>query len=48
MGTANQPIAFGGQDQTTINIRAIVLSQSQFELAATHGKFWRFYSDENC
>ncbi len=34
MGTANQPIAFGGQDQTTINIRAIVLSQSQFELDA--------------
>ena len=39
MGTANQPIAFGGQDQTTINIRAIVLSQSQFELDAVGSIF---------
>lgn len=34
MGTSNQPIAFGGQDLTTVNIRAVVLAQSQFELDA--------------
>ena len=34
MGTSNSPIAFGGEDITTVNIRAIVLAQSQFELDA--------------
>ena len=39
MGSSNEPIAFGGQDQTTINIRAIVLAQSQFELDAVGSIF---------
>ena len=39
MGSSNEPIAFGGQDQTSINIRAIVLAQSQFELDAVGSIF---------
>ena len=39
MGSSNEPISFGGQDQTTINIRAIVLAQSQFELDAVGSIF---------
>ena len=39
MGSSNEPIAFGGQDQTTINVRAIVLAQSQFELDAVGSIF---------
>ena len=39
MGSSNEPIAFGGQDQTTVNIRAIVLAQSQFELDAVGSIF---------
>ena len=34
MGTSNEPVSFGGQDITTVNVRAIVLAQSQFELDA--------------
>ena len=39
MGSSNEPISFGGQDQTTVNIRAIVLAQSQFELDAVGSIF---------
>lgn len=39
MGSSNEPISFGGQDQTTINVRAIVLAQSQFELDAVGSIF---------
>ena len=39
MGTSNEPVSFGGQDITTVNVRAIVLAQSQFELDAVGSIF---------
>jgi hypothetical protein len=34
-GSHNDPLSFGGVDQTTIDIRAIVFAESQFQLDAT-------------
>lgn len=38
-GSYNEPIAFGGQDFTTIDIRAIVIADSQFNLDAVCSLF---------
>ena len=39
-GGFNEPFAFGGQDNTIINVRAIVVADSQFEIDAI-GSFFR-------
>ena len=35
MGGTNEPFAFGGEDQTSVNTRAIVIADNQFTLDAT-------------
>ena len=38
-GSVNEPLAFGGQDNTTINVRAIVIADSQFDIDAIGSLF---------
>ncbi len=38
-GSTNDPFAFGGQDNTVIDIRAIVIADSQFEIDAIGSLF---------
>lgn len=38
-GSSNEPIAFGGQDNTIINVRAIVIADSQFDIDAIGSLF---------
>jgi len=45
-GSYNQPFAFGGQDNTIINVRAIVIADSQFEIDAI-GSLFRDRQKEN-
>lgn len=39
MGTNNKPFAFGGHDQTILNIRAIVIADTQFKIDAIGSLF---------
>jgi len=39
-GSFNEPFAFGGQDNTIMNVRAIVIADSQFEVDATPDLLW--------
>ena len=38
-GSSNEPFAFGGQDNTIMNVRAIVIADSQFEIDAIGSLF---------
>lgn len=38
-GSRNEPFAFGGQDNTVMNVRAIVIADSQFEIDAIGSLF---------
>ena len=38
-GSSNDPFAFGGQDNTRINVRAVVIADSQFEIDAIGSLF---------
>ena len=38
-GSSNEPLAFGGMDDTKINIRAIVIADSQFDIDAIGSLF---------
>ena len=38
-GSSNEPLAFGGMDDTIINVRAIVIADSQFDIDAIGSLF---------
>ena len=45
-GSTNEPFAFGGQDNTVIDIRAVVIADSQFDIDAI-GSLFRDYRQQN-